>query len=81
MEWLSITRALQPYLSTSYQQTPFPSGEELRQTTEKERSYLESKKQSGTLDLKIPHNFEATAPAFDPNSSSDRQTILQNRKH
>lgn len=48
---------------------------------EKERLYLESIKQSGSLDLKIPHNFEPTAPAFDPAARSDRQTILQNRKH
>jgi lariat debranching enzyme len=77
MEWLSITRAMQPYLSTSHQQIPIPSDNELKLMTEKERIYLESKK---SLDLKIPHNFEATAPAFNPEMRSDRQSIMQNRK-
>ncbi|KAI9483465.1 MAG: lariat debranching enzyme, C-terminal domain-containing protein [Benjaminiella poitrasii] len=77
MEWLSITRAMQPYLSTEHQAKPIPSDEELKQLIEKERVYLEKKKSSGALDLKIPHNFEPTAPAHDPNNvPSSREFIL-----
>lgn len=80
MEWLAITRAMQPYLSTSYQQTPIPTDDELKVMIEKERTYLENKKQAKSLDLKIPHNFEATAPAFNPDVPTDPREIQQNRK-
>lgn len=80
MEWLSITRAMQPFLSTGYQQTPIPSDQELKSLIEKERAYLESKQQDRSLDLKIPHNFETTAPAFNPDVPTDIQAIKQNRK-
>lgn len=76
LEWLSITRAMQPYLSTTHQQLSIPSDEELTTMVEKERKYLEAKK---SLDLKIPHNFEATAPAYNPEYRSDRQSIIQNQ--
>lgn len=71
---------MQPYLSTSYQQTPIPSDEELKALIEKERVYLENKKLSGALDLKIPHNFEATAPAYNPDVPTNPQSIQENRK-
>lgn len=80
MEWLSITRAMQPYLSTSFKQTPIPNDEQLKVMIENERVYLENKRQNGSLDLKIPHNFETTAPAFNPDAPSDPATIIQNRK-
>lgn len=80
MEWLSITRAMQPYLSTSFNQTSIPSDEQLQTMIENERIYLENKKQIGELDLKIPHNFETTAPAYNPDAPSNSSDILQNRK-
>lgn len=80
MEWLAITRAMQPYLSTSFNQTTIPNDDQLQVMIENERIYLESKKQSGELDLKIPHNFETTAPPFNPNAPSNPSEILQNRK-
>ncbi|KAI8353277.1 lariat debranching enzyme, C-terminal domain-containing protein [Choanephora cucurbitarum] len=64
MEWLAITRAMHPYLSTQYQPTPLPSHEELKEKINKELSYLESRQQANLLDLKIPHNFEPTAPGY-----------------
>lgn len=72
---------MHPYLSTSYQQTPIPSGEELKALIEKERAYLETKQQDRSLDLKIPHNFETTAPAFNPDVPTDTQAIQANSKH
>lgn len=72
---------MHPYLSTSYQQIPIPSDEELKSLIEKERAYLETKQQDRSLDLKIPHNFETTAPAFNPDVPTDAQAIQANSKH
>ncbi|KAG2205992.1 hypothetical protein INT47_005310, partial [Mucor saturninus] len=79
MEWLAITRAMQPYLSTSFNQTTIPEDDHLRTMIGNERAYLENKRQSGELDLKIPHNFETTAPPFNPNAPSSPSEILQNQ--
>ncbi|KAI8637763.1 lariat debranching enzyme, C-terminal domain-containing protein [Parasitella parasitica] len=76
VEWLSITRAMHPYLSTAHQQATLPSDDELKIRIDRERSYLEQKLESRALDLKIPHNFELTAPSFDPNMQHDRQQII-----
>lgn len=80
MEWLSITRAMHPYLSTVHQQATLPSDDELKIKIERERTYLEKKAESRALDLKIPHNFEPTAPAYNPNMPNDRQRTIENRK-
>ncbi|KAL7319574.1 lariat debranching enzyme, variant 2 [Mucor circinelloides] len=80
LEWLSITRAMHPYLSTVHQQATLPSDDELKVKIERERTYLEGKAASRTLDLKIPHNFEPTAPAYDPNRPYDRQYIMDNQR-
>ncbi|KAI8068155.1 lariat debranching enzyme, C-terminal domain-containing protein [Gilbertella persicaria] len=79
MEWLSITRAMHPFLSTGHQQTPLPSHDELKALIEKERAYLVAKQESNSLDLKIPHNFEATAPGYMPGVQMDRQAIWDNQ--
>ena len=68
---------MQPFLSTSRQQTPIPDDQALEAAIAKERQYLEAKK---LLDLKIPHNFEPTAPAFNPDVRWSRESILENRK-
>ncbi|KAI7908078.1 lariat debranching enzyme, C-terminal domain-containing protein [Cokeromyces recurvatus] len=78
MEWLSITRAMHPYFSSEYQQKPIPSDEELKILIEKERIYLEEKRASGALDLKIPHNFEPTAPAYNSNNKSNNEHVYLN---
>lgn len=81
MEWLAITRAMQPYLSTAQQQATLPSDDDLKIKIERERAYLEKKAECRALDLKIPHNFEPTAPAYDPTLPYDRQRTIDNRKH
>ncbi|CEI87711.1 hypothetical protein G6F70_002658 [Rhizopus microsporus] len=63
LEWLSITKAMNKYLSVSHQHIPMPSDEKLKEEIAKEREQLEKQKQHNALDLKIPHNFEPTAPA------------------
>ncbi|KAG1444840.1 hypothetical protein G6F55_012184 [Rhizopus delemar] len=62
MEWLSITKAMNNYLSISRAQTAIPSDKVLKEAIEKERHLLEEQRKCGILDLKIPHNFEPTAP-------------------
>lgn len=80
MEWLAITRATHPYLSTTRVQTPLPSDDQLKAMIEKEKTFLEDRLQKGVLDLKIPHNFEPTAPAHQPDVYLDQQTLLNYRK-
>lgn len=81
LEWLAITRAAHPYLSTSYNQLPLPPDDELKVKIQEEKEFLEGRLKTGALDLKIPHNFEATAPAYNPHERPDPQTILANRKY
>ncbi|KAI8986568.1 lariat debranching enzyme [Pilobolus umbonatus] len=64
MEWLSITRAMHPYLSLSNNPQTLPDESTLEKLIKNERFYLEDKLKSGNLDLKIPHNFERTAPPY-----------------
>ncbi|KAG1470069.1 hypothetical protein G6F56_002893 [Rhizopus delemar] len=80
MEWLSITKAMHKYLSTTFHQTTLPSDEVLRQAIAKERMNLEEKQKSGSLDLKIPHNFEITSPPFNPKNRNSAETIRQYRE-
>lgn len=65
------------YLSTTFHQTTLPSDEVLRQAIAKERMNLEEKQKSGSLDLKIPHNFEITSPPFNPKNRNSAETIRQ----
>lgn len=80
LEWLSITRAMHPYLSTARQQSQLPSDDELKTAIKKEHAHLTAKLESRSLDLKIPHNFEPTAPAYNPAMPSQHQSIIDYRK-
>ncbi|KAG0864856.1 hypothetical protein G6F16_010690 [Rhizopus arrhizus] len=79
MEWLSITKAMNNYLSISRAQTAIPSDKVLKEAIEKERHLLEEQKKCGILDLKIPHNFEPTAPAYIPKKQKGRHIFRQPR--
>jgi lariat debranching enzyme len=81
LEWLSITRAMHPYLSTAHQQSPLPSNDDLKVAIKKEHAYLTAKLESRSLDLKIPHNFEPTAPAYNPAMPNQRQYSIDYRKY
>jgi lariat debranching enzyme len=81
LEWLSITRAMHPYLSTIRPQTPLPSSDDLKVAIQKEQTYLKAKLESRSLDLKIPHNFEPTAPAYNPAIPCPQQSIIDYRKY
>ncbi|KAI8967707.1 lariat debranching enzyme, C-terminal domain-containing protein [Mycotypha africana] len=82
MEWLAITRALHPFLSTTYQQAHIPfTDDELQNRIAEERRFLETKQQSGILDLKIPHNFEPTAPAYNPEMLPTNPQLIKECQH
>ncbi|KAI9273712.1 lariat debranching enzyme, C-terminal domain-containing protein [Sporodiniella umbellata] len=75
LEWLSITKAMDKYFSTSTHQKPLPEDKLLQQIISKERTDLEEKLQSHSLDLKIPHNFEMSVPPFNPKQRSSAEEV------
>lgn len=57
-----------------------PSDEKLKEEIAKEREQLEKQKQHNALDLKIPHNFEPTAPAHGTDTGG-RNMFMQLREY
>ncbi|KAG0191296.1 lariat debranching enzyme [Apophysomyces sp. BC1034] len=66
LEWLAITRAMQPYLSVERNAAILPDDEQLQSSVEQELMYLTMQREAGDLDLNIPQNFAITAPPHDP---------------
>ncbi|KAI7877791.1 Metallophos-domain-containing protein [Lichtheimia hyalospora FSU 10163] len=58
LEWLAITRAMQPYLSLRPQAIPLPSDADLQSAIDQELMYLDMMMDTDELDLTIPANFE-----------------------
>ncbi|KAI8369528.1 lariat debranching enzyme, C-terminal domain-containing protein [Radiomyces spectabilis] len=77
LEWLAITRAMHPYLSLARQASRLPSKEDLKQSVEQELLYLNMQLDMDELDLRIPSNFTASSPAFDPSVPKSPEQIHQ----
>ncbi|KAI9028878.1 lariat debranching enzyme, C-terminal domain-containing protein, partial [Phycomyces nitens] len=80
LEWLAITRSMHPYLSTDRHEYKLPSNEMMKMSVEKELKQLEVMVDRGELDLKIPNNFQSTAPSFDPNVQWTCEETMRFRK-
>ncbi|KAI7872966.1 lariat debranching enzyme, C-terminal domain-containing protein [Spinellus fusiger] len=72
LEWLAITRSMHPYMSLGRSQNILPSDEALQASIQAEMRALETRVESGELDLKIPDNFSPTAPAYQPDSPQQK---------
>ncbi|KAF7725647.1 lariat debranching enzyme [Apophysomyces ossiformis] len=73
LEWLAITRAMQPYLSVEHNPAILPNEEDLQSSVAQELIYLETQQEMGDLDLKIPQNFVITASPHDPSQQNAGQ--------
>ncbi|KZV99020.1 DBR1-domain-containing protein [Exidia glandulosa HHB12029] len=60
-EWLAISKALHPFLSTSRSQLPLPSEETAKKLVDKEREWIAEN--VGSLDIADVQVFTMTAPA------------------
>ncbi|CDH55972.1 lariat debranching enzyme [Lichtheimia corymbifera JMRC:FSU:9682] len=57
LEWLAITRAMQPYLSLRPQAIPLPNDADLQSAIDQELMYLDMMLDTDEIDLTIPANF------------------------
>ncbi|KAI8079866.1 Metallo-dependent phosphatase-like protein, partial [Halteromyces radiatus] len=80
LEWLAITRAMQPYLSVQYQPIPMPPEEEVQRTVQQEAMYLDMQLDADALELKIPNNFTPTSRPHQLNLTLTRDEMHQYRK-
>jgi lariat debranching enzyme len=81
-EWLAITRAFHPYLSTDYQQRPFPDERQARQMVEQELEWVRrnvGKGGDGLVDVLDCQQFVMTAPA--QRGTGDRPSHQQRKHH
>jgi len=73
-EWLAITRALQPWFSTSQRQTPFPEEAQAREMVKEELAWVE-KEVLGTekgKEVSECQSFVVTAPGPQPKESKNQ---------
>ncbi|KAL0093835.1 lariat debranching enzyme, C-terminal domain-containing protein [Phycomyces blakesleeanus] len=77
LEWLAITKSMHPYLSVERQEYRLPSNEDIQMTIKKELTQLEAMVGRGELDLKIPNNFQPTAPTFNPSVQWNHEQTVQ----
>ncbi|ORY97279.1 lariat debranching enzyme, C-terminal domain-domain-containing protein [Syncephalastrum racemosum] len=63
LEWLAITRAMQPYLSLEKRPLPIPNDDDLNKAIKEQMDILQKEADAGTLSLE-PAKFEQTAPAI-----------------
>jgi len=64
-EWLAITRAFQPWFSTTQSQLPFPDEAEARRLVVKERDWVSANiktNQDGEIPIQNYQKFAMTAP-------------------
>ncbi|BFZ62622.1 lariat debranching enzyme [Saitoella coloradoensis] len=74
-EWLAITRALHPWLSTTKKQRPLPRDEEeVAATMENELAWVKENVMTRPTGLRIPRNFEQTASRKD--DLEQQETLL-----
>ncbi|ODQ52076.1 DBR1-domain-containing protein [Saitoella complicata NRRL Y-17804] len=74
-EWLAITRALHPWLSTTKKQRPLPRDEkEVAATIDKELAWVKENVMTRPTGSRIPRNFEQTA--FRADDKGQQETLL-----
>ncbi|KAI9288254.1 lariat debranching enzyme, C-terminal domain-containing protein [Umbelopsis sp. AD052] len=78
LEWLAITQITQQYLSLQHHQPAIPSDNILYSQIDQKIEELQKRVDEGTLDLRIPNNFELTAPSHDYTHRMTPQEIAEN---
>jgi lariat debranching enzyme len=74
-EWLAITRAFHPWLTTSRQQKPIPSPQTMQKKIEEELEWVKVNVQGGTdtpKDIGDVQHFIMTSPGPIPNFKGNR---------